>query len=246
MRRCFWIFFLLSGFISQILSQNLVPNASFEEHKKCPKNYTVHSRRWLIPGWYMPTRGTADYFHMCTLRQVGVPKNFMGNCFPREGMAYAGLILMENPSENPNKFFNYREYLQAELLSPLEKGKKYTVCLHFALASYSTYAINRIGIHFSKERIKKRRNTKILNVKPQVMTDTLTLTTERDEWTEIRDTITANGGEKFLTIGNFYDDPNTCYQALNLNGLGNYLERKIKDNRLAYYYFDLISVEVIP
>ena len=227
-------------------SQNLVPNSGFEIKDECPKQYTIGSKKWLIPSWYMPTKGTADYFNACTQIQVGVPQNFMGNCFAKDGQAYVGLILLEDPPKDtlPQKsYFNYREYLQTELIKPLEKDRRYLVRFHYSIASYSTYAINRLGFYFSKDQIKKRGASKILYAKPQIAMDSTTINTERDNWVAVSDTFRAKGGERFLTIGNFYDDRHTKYVALDLSKLGSYLEKRIATSRIAYYYMDMLLVE---
>ena len=66
-------------------SQNLVPNAGFEIFDKCPDNYLLTDRKMLVPGWYIPTGSTPDYFNSCTRVQVGVPENYMGYCLAKDG-----------------------------------------------------------------------------------------------------------------------------------------------------------------
>src|SRR6266568_4143817 len=97
----FRLVILIYLFTSQWMTgQNLVPNPSFEIYDKCPNQYLATYRKMLVPGWLLPTGATPDYFNSCTKIQVGVPENFMGYCFAKEGQAYAGIILLFNPPKD--------------------------------------------------------------------------------------------------------------------------------------------------
>lgn len=228
-------------------SQNLVTNPSFEIYENCPDNYIDDPVEELIPGWYLPTKGTSDYFNSCSKFQVNVPNNFIGHLYAKDGQAYAGIILIEKPPQDSikTKVLNYREYLQTELKEPLVQGESYDIKFHYAIATYSTYAVNNIGVYISKKRIKRRGSTKVLKYSPQIKADTSFMNTEKDIWFEVTDTLIACGGEKYLTIGNFYSDTDTQYLTLNTSGIRKTLKKKIDDNKIAYYYIDLVSVSLI-
>jgi hypothetical protein len=225
----------------------LVSNSSFEIYENCPNYTTDKSVKELIPGWFLPTRGTSDYFNSCSRFQVNVPNNFIGHMYAKDGQAYAGIILIEKPTQDTTKrkILNYREYLQTELYEPLLQGKSYKVKFHYAIATYSTYAANNIGIHISKEKIEQRRSTKVLKYSPQIKADTNFINTTRDVWFEYSDTLLAKGEEKYLTIGNFYDDKNTHHLTLDLSEIRKSLRKVIAQQKIAYYYIDMISVIMI-
>ncbi len=228
-------------------SQNLVPNYSFEIYEDCPNDYVNEAIKELIPGWYLPTKGTSDYFNACSKFQVNVPNNFIGHMYAKDGQAYAGIILIEKPPQDSvkSKIINYREYLQTELNEPLLKGKSYEVKFHYAIATYSTYAVNNIGAYISKAKIKRRASTRVLKYSPQIKADTSFVNTEKDVWFEVADTLFARGGEKYLTIGNFYTDTNTRYLTLDMSDLRKSLREMIARNKIAYYYIDMVSVTII-
>lgn len=237
---CLFIYY----FSSNLFSQNIVPNPGFEEYKKCPVNYTIKYREELIPGWIMPSLGTADYFNVCNTVIVGVPQNFMGNCFPKEGVAYAGLILLfEPPLDSTAKQENYREYLQVKLTQDLVKDKNYTVELYFSLATYSTYAVNRLGIYLSKEKIRERFSAGVINLVPQISIPHDTIFNEKDVWFCMKASYKAEGGERYLTIGNFYNDNNTSYVLGDLTGISSVKKAQVIKDRVAYYYFDSVMVK---
>ena len=226
-------------------SQNLVSNPSFERYDYCPTTYTIKPTKQLIPGWYLPTKGTSDYFNSCTNIQVNVPKNFIGYMYAKDGQAYIGMILLEAPLLDTNLqkgWNNYREYIQAELKEPLVSGKRYVVKFHYAIATYSTYAVNNVGIYFSQKRIKNRTTSNVLNYSPQVEAETNIIKSTKDVWFEVVDTLTADGGEQFITIGNFYSSKETKFKTLDITELRNTLKERIKENRIAYYYIDDVSV----
>jgi hypothetical protein len=235
---------VFSILFSTITAQNLVPNPSFEIFDKCPKDYNVEYKKILVPGWYMPTGGTSDYFNVCAKAQVGVPQNFMGNCLAKDGGAYAGIILILEPpadSTKPAKI-NYREYLGTKLDHPLIKGQWYVVRFYFSIPSRSTYAVNRLGAYFSEEKIGHKLSTGVLSYKPQVYMDSVRMVTEKETWFEVVDTIQAKGNEQYMTIGNFYNDKQTRYEPLSLAGLSKIQQAKVTESQMAYYYIDWVSV----
>jgi len=237
-----FLFFFVDSF-----AQNLVPNPSFEVYEECPWDVTTYPQKSLIPFWYLPNNGTSDYFNSCAKFLVNVPNNFIGNLWAFEGNAYTGIILKEfHPDDTTNrKAKNYREYLQAELKMPLIINQKYIVQMHYAVATYSTYAVNRLGIHFSNHKIKKRSSCRVLYYKPQIQLDIDSINIECEIWHELTDTLTAKGGEKFITIGNFFDDQSTNHYKLNIENLNKPLQDNINKNGLAYYYIDMIMVRKI-
>ncbi|MGC9375457.1 MAG: hypothetical protein ACP5DQ_10515 [Bacteroidales bacterium] len=244
MRILFILLFVVS-FSVNLFAQNLVPNPSFEEYDECPYDMTIYPQKKLIPHWYMPNRGTSDYFNGCTNLQVSVPANFIGNLWAYDGQAYAGIVLLELHVEDTvgQKDQDYREYLQAKLERPLIEDKYYRVTLHFAVATYSTYAVNHLGVYFSQKQIKNRRTFKTLEYKPQLVIPEDTIFTETNIWYTLDDTIKASGGEKFITIGNFYPDKDTDFKKLDISQFNLPLQDHINKNGLAYYYIDMVSVE---
>ena len=242
----FGLFFILL-FKFQANSQNLVPNYSFEEFDECPDEVTIDSRKELIPYWFMPNRGTSDYFNSCTIHQVNVPDNVMGSMFALDGNAYAGIILIEQPpcDSKIKKPLQYREYLQTQLIKPLVKDSLYAFQFYFSIASYSTYAVNRLGLYISADNINKLLSSKVIEVKPQIELDTNKTYNERDYWYQVCDTFRAQGDEQYITIGNFYDDYNTKIEKLDYTIYRGSIQQTIKENKLAYYYIDVVSVTMV-
>ena len=132
----------------------------------------------------------------------------------------------------------------------MEKDQLYKVSFYYNIATYSTYAINRLGVYLSNELILKKVSKAlpfigVLNYKPQVTVDTSVIITERDNWQEVTGTYLAKGGEEYITIGNFYNDRITKYKLMDTSSLSKFMQYRIKKDKLAYYYIDLVTVSKI-
>lgn len=212
-------------------SQNLITNSSFEETNGCPSSTPPFN--YLID-WINPTNASPDYWNSCynsTIWTIGVPSNSMGFQEAYSGNAYAGFGVY-NTYILPDTNYDYREYIQTELISQLEAEKKYKIIFYLSLPDKYIYSTNNIGIYFSQTEIYYNTNS-ILPISPQIdfsFTDSTTLT-EKEKWIEISTNYIALGGEKFMTIGNFRTNENT--DTIN-SGSGIYA--------ISYYYIDDVSV----
>lgn len=221
------------------LSSNLVFNPSFEDYVDCPRKIESKGVLTVVEGWYQPTAGSADYYNRCATRECGVPQNKLGYQMPHSGNGYCGIYCSKN---------EYREYLQTELREPLKAGARYRVSFHVCLSENSTGAVSSIGALFTPDRIadtaksilmrKSQRSLGSLvnqvistSYSPQVVSDRILADTA--EWMEIGGEFTAEGGELFLTIGNFFDVAHS--------GIAEYdwLSQMLTGS---YYYIDDVSV----
>jgi OOP family OmpA-OmpF porin len=231
---CFALFVF---FVCKFPAQNLVPNPSFESYSECPVMIT-QDRLLGLNDWYQPTRGSADYYNRCSKKVCGVPRNLLGYMQPRTGNGYVGIItyLKEKGKKD------YREYLEAQLSDRLIKDHQYCVQVHIALARSSLYATSNFDILFSRFVVKSD-NDKCLEEIPQLhYQDSLQMSGEQS-WKEIKWIYTAEGGERFMVIGNLQKDKKTpatklpkaetAYDPANPTSL-QYPE--------AYYYLDDVSV----
>jgi len=226
-----YIILLQSGSLFFSFSQNLVPNSSFEQYFDCPKGYTPWEKANLLcPGWSYPTKGTPDLLNRCAKEssEVSVPDNFTGNMEPHTGDGYAGIFLVGSN-------LGYREYLQAELLDTLKKGKQYCVCLHWALGKRSYYAVNKLGVYFSN-KITGVQQESYLELEPQIENPENQYLAEKNKWQEFSGIYTAKGNEKYMIIGNFSPPPRTQRRADTVMIQGMVYRKN------SYYLIDDVSV----
>jgi gliding motility-associated-like protein len=205
---------------------NLVPNPSFESYTACPSTFAIFS----LQNWYSPTQGTPDYFNACNTNSfdVSTPINYFGTQTPKTGSSYVGFVVSFNPSDP-----SYREYVQVQLTSGLIAGEKYIVSSYISLADSMPLAIKNIGMALSTNSIGGNFVTSI-NFTPQVIYSQFL--SDTGSWVKISDTIVANGGEDYLTIGYFKPNNNTdtlsLYQSSTNFGY-------------SYYYLDDVSITLL-
>lgn len=227
---------------SSLLSQNLVPNPSFEEHYQCPeflgsvRSYNRNTSLGVLENWMAnPPDCTPDYYHPCGKKKFRAPKNLCGIMEPKEGEGYIGMILRigEVNYGNLNDLV-YREHVTTRLKSSLRKGYQYKVKMHIVLSAYANFAIGNFGALFTQSPIIIKEN---VQYKPQIIFDQLLR--KRKSWMVLEDTLTAQGNELYLTIGNFDDYRNRKIVKVTKS------QEHIKAfnfNR-AYYFIDMVSVE---
>ncbi len=179
---------------------NLVPNPSFEDTTHCPLFYGDFSTEH----WYSQTAGSSpDLYHTCAVQidliVPSVPHNYNGWQWPRTGAAYMGI------GYNPNFGIEGGEYIQCDLIEPLNSGKKYIVEFFISRADNSDRTPKNVGAFFSQDTVSSTV-VELLPYLPQVSNASNQSLTDAVNWIRISDTIIANGGEQYLTIGVFSDN----------------------------------------
>lgn len=220
--------------VSVLWAQNLVPNPSFENAWTCPKYFYTEPVNEVIPQWKNPTRGTPDYFNRCADSIVSVPDNFAGSIDAQDGNAYIGIILRETFDCEFRREGVSREYIQVELKQPLKYGQLYCYSMYYALSCRSPFAVDALGVSFTRTRIKTRDAGQILQM-PQVTNLPMHVMKNKGYWVELCGIYRARGKEKYLTIGNFFDDVTTSYERL-------YDETCDSNFVYAYYYIDNVRL----
>lgn len=191
---------------------NLIFNPSFEQHYSCPKRIEPYGIMDEVVAWWQPTGGSSDYYNNCGGKQCHVPKNKLGIQMPRSGESMVGIYC---------SLTDYREYIQTELKQELIKDETYHLSFWVSLSEYSKEAVATIGGLFSQARIEdttrqmlRQNNYKTSSFgvrqnistyyKPQVVNAYNRPLVDVENWMKVEGDFKAQGGEKFLTIGNFY------------------------------------------
>lgn len=218
-------------------TQNLVSNPSFEDYDTCPQYASmIH---YASP-WFAPTWGTPDYYNTCFDygnpwgSNMGVPNNFIGEQFAKTGVGYSGLFLAYPWVDSPPWDWEYREYIEAELIAPLQTGIEYYVTFYLSLADSSNYFTNIVGIYFSNDSLKSDTSYR-LHYLPQISNPITNYLNNKTGWMKFSGSFVASGGEKFITIGNFNDNSTTDTVYTSGGNLSS-------DYNNAYYYIDDICV----
>jgi outer membrane protein OmpA-like peptidoglycan-associated protein len=218
--------------LNAIAQENLVPNGSFEATEgKIKKVGAISS----ATGWTSPTAVQADLFVPGKVLEINVPDNMYGKEDAKEGANYAGIVAFSVGNKVP------RSYLMTKLSTPLKKGMRYCVKFSLSLADGSKYASNQIGINFSKKQFGTEDKGIIKDVAHVLHANNETKKiNQMYNWDQVCGIYEATGGEKFITIGNFYPDANTSSETNRKNK-----DLKINQIVAAYYYIDDVSVELL-
>ncbi len=198
--------------------KNLVPNGSFENYRK--KSNDV---RKATP-WH-PIE-TIDYYHNPLKNDTTIQKGaYSGYC-------YTGFRFRKK----------YKEFLQAKLAEPLHRGTIYEFSMQVRLAFWSSTALKSFGALFTKGGYKGKYDA----VKSS-MVDTVCpkgALKKGFQWFEVKGYYKADGGEKYITIGNFAPKIKKDMVRLDVFKLG---------AKEAYYFIDDIKLvkakqfeEIIP
>lgn len=223
---------LISSLLTSVLAltQNLVPNPSFEEYSSCPN---LDDQLQYSTGW-SSYAGTCDYYNSCSSEPFfSVPNNMFENYQPSaDGMAYAGFYSYQT------NISNNREYLGSKLINPLVKGKTYFVSAKFANAidinqSGLDCTINKLGILFSEEPYTYQFQNPLLTSNfAHIYSNTIVSDTMN--WTEVSGYFVADSSYEYIYIGNFFDDNNTDTMI--------YMDDNTFGWHISYTFVDDISV----
>ncbi len=201
-RHILFICFFVAAYTCGI-SQNLVPNGSFECYSTCPDQYdqVSYAKQWNSP--VLHNGSWPDYHNSCDLYNgMGFPLNGNTGDSARTGAGCMGFMFWQN--YDPAS----REYLQAKLLQPLQNGKCYQLTFYVKLYVALNMGIDRIGAHFSTAAISSASQN-LYGYIPQVQNTPGVPISSTTTWTQISGSFVATGGEDYITIGNFYNDAST-------------------------------------
>ncbi len=195
----------------------MISNYSFEFFYSCP---TSTGQLYQIQNWFNPSLASPDYLNACNGTFTSVPTNQFGSQFAKTGVAYTGIGIYA-----PNA--TVKEYISNKLIQSLDSGKKYCINIYFSLADLMGIASSSLCVLFSDSISEPTLG--VLSHTPQLCNDVNNVISDTATWTLLSWQYIAQGGEKFITIGNFFDDFNTV-----IDSVGPWPE--------AYYFIDDVSV----
>lgn len=220
----------LPAIVSAQNNENLVENGGFEATTGKTKKLGQID---MATGWKSPTGARADlYLTDSKMPEIAVPTNAHGKEDPKEGENYAGIVGFSFGDKVP------RTYLMAKLKTPLKKDMKYCVSFYVSLSEDSKYASNQIGANISKKEFGTDLKTAIID-KTHILQENNKIFNAAYGWEKVCGTFVADGGEKYITIGNFTSNEDTKKENNKKTG-------EVKTQIVAaYYYIDDVSVTLV-
>lgn len=202
--------------LSLIHTQNLVPNGSFEEYNDSCTNQVdpglfENVRNWL-PKRYLQgylnasySFSTPDYYSYCIPYFYHYPPivSPLGFQYPYEDESFSGLIYHKDPVSHD------QEAIRIELKQSLEQGKCYHAEMFVNYANNAIYVCDKLGMNFTTDSFSMRYDGSIPMPIPQIYTNDVI--TDTLNWVKIEGNFIANGGERWLTIGWFFDSSEVNY-----------------------------------
>lgn len=187
--------------------KNIVPNGSFENFRKKSGNI-----KNAIP-WQQIA--SVDYY------QEPISNDTTQQKGARTGTCYAGLRFQKK----------YKEFLQVKLAEPLHRGTIYEYEMYVRLAFWSNASLKSFGALFTKMGYKSQGD-----VVRAALIDTVSKKASfvnGYKWFKVSGKYQADGGEKYLTIGNFSPNVKKDMVRMNVFKLG------FKE---AYYFIDDVKL----
>ncbi len=194
---------------------NLVPNQSFETYIVCPNTLNDIP---APPPWYRPCKYGPLYANACCIsNKWGVPYNRGGANYQyaKTGDAYIGLFFINGPG------LNRREYYQIKLKDSLRMGHCYYAEFFVSTENDMKLGCNNISMLLTNKAVYVdtmatpygvlQGNAQVFNYGNPIITDTL-------NWVKVSSVFVAQGGEQYITLGNFRKDNQTSYMAFQATG----------------------------
>ncbi|MBI3520981.1 MAG: hypothetical protein HY062_16700 [Bacteroidetes bacterium] len=189
-----------------VIVKNIVPNGSFENYRKKSGNI-----KQAIP-WQQIA--SVDFY------QEPISNDTSSQKGARTGSCYAGLRFQKK----------YKEFLQVKLAEPLHRGTTYEFEMYIRLAFWSNASLKSFGALFTKVGYKSQGDVVRSALIDSVSKKGSFINGYR--WFKISGKYLADGGEKYVTIGNF--SPNVKKDMVRMN----VFKFGFKE---AYYFIDDIS-----
>lgn len=236
---------------------NIIPNGDFEEYTDCPlisQSMITKTRYWndlsdidLIRKksimlemnregaiLYSPNEveflGSADLYAECT-RDNKLVDGTIDSIGAFSGNTFVGITLYTETKKKGRGC----EYLQVKLKSPLIKDKIYSIKISVRLSGNSRFSTNTASIAFSNDIILKAKDGCNTPIKSdnyiQLSSETIN---SKEKWISYCVYYSAQGGEQYVTIGDFISD-DTKVKIEKLEGGRN----------LAYYLFDSVQMQEV-
>ncbi len=235
-----YLVYILLFCFSTLKAQNLITNPSFEEIDSCygqPAAIGFDVFKWSgCKGWSNPIKSSSDLWCQNPVVGIMVPPLIFSYQKPRTGENMGGFVILVD-----NATYSYREFIQNKINTTLEPNKLYRLNFYYSIDGGSASGgcpPNQFGVYGSATEFKDSSVFFLSHITPLGTSDENKFIDDTLGWYLCEIVFKANGGENYLTIGNFQDSSNTTFvhgcDTTNWEGM-----------TLAsdYYYLDDFSVE---
>lgn len=247
-KRLTYLFIYLFIYLAGKSQVNLVPNPSFEDTisalASCSNQMPISS----IKDWYKPCLCSPDYYNICAnpngYPNYGtVPLNCFGYQNPKSGNAYVGSILYGISFPFIDSTQIGTEYISVKLKQPLIANQCYYGELYISLSEAFHISVNQIGMYLTSNSFTTSIGSFTNTIQPQIQWDTTQYFTDTLNWIKIEGLFLAQGGEQYLTIGNFKDGARIKKKSVNSNFSSGCSGTNLF---ISYIYIDDVALYELP
>lgn len=220
--------------VDDTVTHEYISNPSFENNSGCPRTSGEIN---LCSSWYCPwIRESPDYWCAnCDSISNGIA---FDSLYPKDGNCFITIVIRNG------RYYSAQEHIQTKFTNTLKKGKRYKLTFYVRTAEDSHYFSDRFAVAFTEDSLMsfgaiKKKKYWMVEYKDAIIIKDNDFFSNDYKWQKIEFNYTANGVEKFLTIGIFSN-----------NLLGYKREKKFRTknqgkNYLGYYDIDLIELTEI-
>ena len=204
---------------------NLIPNPGFEQYNHLPSKDRLGIS--CATFWKNPVViGVGDYYHAeSKTKKYTTGRNILGKQQPHSGKAFAGICVSKK----------FREYLQIQLVKPLQKDREYRISVFISCADKIWLSkLDEFGIIFSKKEMMINGNDYLIDPPAVVFREEKKYKNKKN-WIELSTIYKATGNEKVMTFGSFLYREKVVVETKEhgkIMGLSQY----------AHYYIDDMSI----
>jgi len=199
-----------SFIISKAQIANYVNNGSFEDCLNCNQSFNP------LIAKYWSSLDTNKFFGaiLTSLPPTGqVPNSSFTHQWPRTGNNYFISTLFFKPNTQQT----LRGYSRNRLKQKLQTNKTYCVKIYYNITNQCTYGVDGFGAYFGDGNLDTITlcEKPITFLVPQIQNPTSNILSDTLNWSLLTGTFTANGTEKYMTLGNFKSDASTNSVIIN-------------------------------
>jgi len=196
---------------------NLVNNPSFEDYSVCPSIFP----KVYPANWYPAGKVQQNYINICGADACGIVPIFCCSGgynyqYPKNGVASVVNFFIGGTIG-----LNFRHYQQTKLRDSLKANRCYLVNFYINSCAASNYACNNISALLTNAPIYVDTISKpygVLPATPQIYNYNNPILWDTLNWVKVSGIYIAQGGEKYLTLGNFKNDSQTSYKTVSTQG----------------------------
>jgi hypothetical protein len=181
---------------------NFVSNGGFEKYYSCSQSFSLLGYIVTTNDWdEIDDVLASKWNHYC---YGAVPYNNFFYNYPRTDSAYVSFdafCLNCSPSAS-------RTNIRNTLKGPLIAGSVYCVKFYINNSEKSSHSINSIDAYFGGDELDtiSKAHVALTYINPQISNSNLNYLSDTIGWKLVSGTFTAQGGEKYMLIGNLRSD----------------------------------------